>query len=69
MTISHSEHQEVVLLERIAELIREARIARSCISCEQLDEPAEGCRLAGGARPPARTIAGGCGQWTEKVPF
>lgn len=57
------------LHEAIEELIERAKIYRSCLTCEHFNEPTEGCGLAGGARPPARTIAMGCPHWMEEPPF
>lgn len=56
------------LQDRIATLIEEARLHRTCITCEHFDEALELCALAQ-ARPPARTIAQGCPAWRENPPF
>lgn len=61
--------EEARLLDRIVDLINDARIGRSCLSCHHFDEPSEGCALAGGGRPPARTIATGCPAWLSRPPF
>ena len=41
----------------------------SCMNCEYFSEVTEGCRLAGGARPPARVIAFGCSKFLPAPPF
>lgn len=41
----------------------------SCLNCEYFSEANEGCRLAGGARPPARVIAFGCAKFYPSPPF
>lgn len=56
------------LLKKLSEAVEEARLHRSCLTCEHFEEPQELCLLAG-ARPPARTIAVGCPAWKEAPPF
>lgn len=41
----------------------------NCLTCQHFDEPSESCGMAGGARPPARTIAYGCPRYAENPPF
>lgn len=52
----------------VRSLIINARLHRSCLTCEYFTETTEECALAG-ARPPARTIAMGCPKYFELIPF
>lgn len=44
-------------------------VVQSCINCENWDEKAEGCTLAGGQRPPAKVVVYGCPAWVPYIPF
>lgn len=56
------------LTRRIHELIAEARLHRTCVSCQEFNEATEVCGLYN-ARPPARVIAEGCEQYKQAPPF
>lgn len=68
MMTYRSEPEERVLEQSIMEVIERAMLYRSCLTCNQFDEPTEVCALAG-RRPPARTIAVGCPAYSEAPPF
>ncbi len=68
MTKFLSDNERARLQDRITDLIDEARLGRSCLTCQQFDEPTEVCALAG-SRPPARTIAVGCPAYSQAPPF
>lgn len=53
---------------RIHELVAEARLYRTCVTCQHFTESTEVCGLYS-ARPPARVIASGCDQYTQVPPF
>lgn len=56
------------VVERITKMMHAARLIRSCMTCDHLDEPTEMCKLYQ-MRPPARVIAYGCQSWTDGLPF
>lgn len=56
------------LLAQLVHVVSAERLRPSCITCENFDEPAEICRLAG-TRPPARVIVAGCPAFMENIPF
>lgn len=43
-------------------------LLRTCLTCDMFDEETETCRKWH-ARPPARTIAYGCDDYIEEIPF
>lgn len=51
--------------------LHQKRIITSCLTCQHFNEAGETCALAPPPyqRPPARTIATGCAQWDEGLPF
>lgn len=53
----------------IREFIRLVNARKSCLTCIHFVESSEGCELAAGSRPPARTIAYGCPKFSEAPPF
>lgn len=63
-----SDTERTWLEASISDLIEQARLYRSCLTCQHFDEPTEVCSLAG-ARPPARVIAIGCPKYFEVPPF
>lgn len=44
------------------------RATKSCLTCDNFNEPNETCRL-NGLRPPARVIAFGCECYEDEIPF
>lgn len=65
MTLPASEEDRRI----IREFVKLVNRRPSCITCQHFNEPTEGCGLANGARPPARTIAHGCPLWMQDPPF
>lgn len=63
-----SKPQENWLLEKLADVVMAERFRPTCLNCENFNEPAELCRLAG-QRPPARVIVTGCPKFSELIPF
>ena len=43
-------------------------ITTSCLNCEHFTTPTEVCEKYG-MRPPAETIAMGCEEWVDYIPF
>ena len=68
MTTFLSDNERARLQDRITDLIDEVRLGRSCLTCQQFDEPTEVCALAG-SRPPARTMVVGCPAYNLMPPF
>ncbi len=60
-----------ILVTQLTDAMRKEldKATRTCLNCEHFDEPAEGCRKFGGARPPARIIALGCEHHEDEIPF
>lgn len=68
-TVNWSVHQERNRLEQnLKQLIEEARLYRSCITCDHFVEITEQCGMFK-SRPPARVIAMGCDYYQEEIPF
>lgn len=46
-------------------------LVASCITCEHFNHEMEGCKIAGGQRPPAKVIAFGCPSYKDNddIPF
>lgn len=66
---SYLSDKEAASLEAsLADMVEQARLYRSCLTCQHFDEPTEVCVLAA-SRPPARTIAMGCPKYFEVPPF
>ena len=65
MTLPASEEDRRI----IRQFVQLVQRRPSCLTCEHFDEPSEGCGLARGQRPPARTIAMGCDKWLKTPPF
>ena len=63
-----SDKEATALEASVADLIEQARMFRSCITCQRFTEATELCGLAG-SRPPARIIAAGCPSYFEVPPF
>jgi hypothetical protein len=68
MTTYLSDKENSWLAASIADLVEQARLYRSCLTCEHFEEATEVCRLAQ-VRPPARVIALGCPKYFEVPPF
>lgn len=72
MTISRFSYlsaKEATALEAaVADLIEQARIYRSCVTCQHFTDATERCGLAE-SRPPARIIATGCSSYFEVPTF
>lgn len=56
------------LHKMISDLIEEARLHRSCLTCVHFEEATEKCHRYE-QRPPARVIAMGCPEWEQEPPF
>lgn len=56
------------LVKAITDILIQAKLHSTCLSCHHFSETDEVCRLAG-QRPPARIIATGCPSYQEEPPF
>lgn len=63
-------HPEGRLVKAMLEMIKQARLHRSCVTCSHFDMQTEQCGLFQ-LRPPAGIIAAGCGDehYSEVPPF
>lgn len=57
------------LVKNLMEGFYDAGMFRNCCNCDNWNEKAETCQVAGGKRPPAKVIVVGCEQHSAIIPF
>jgi len=63
-----TQEQRLKLHKLTDDYLEELGVFKSCINCEQFMHTEEKCGKYN-LRPPAETIAKGCDDWFEEIPF